>query len=79
MTKSETRCRHNIPHSISCSSCKNEDDRLNAFRVDERRRNAAVVAKARELGRPYTVTDVDGCEVTAEPDGNIFFNASDWW
>lgn len=54
-------------------------DVLREHRAAIKRENDAVVAKAREAGRNYTVIAKDGCEVTATPDGHVFYNMADWY
>jgi hypothetical protein len=49
------------------------------IREQEATENAPYLAKARETGRPVTFIASDGCEVTCLPDGNVFFNAADWY
>jgi hypothetical protein len=35
--------------------------------------------RAQRDGKAQTYIDTDGCEVTAMPDGAVFYNAADWW
>lgn len=73
------KCRHGVYHRDPCDACGAEYRHLDAFRAGRQRTNDAAVAKAKEIGRSHTFIDTDGCEVTATPDGHIFYNAADWW
>jgi hypothetical protein len=49
------------------------------IRERERAENAPYIAEARRTGRAITFIASDGCAVTAMPDGNVLFNAADWF
>lgn len=49
------------------------------LRQDEKQFNALLVAQARAVGRTVSAIAPDGCEVSATPDGHIFYNTADWW
>ncbi len=49
------------------------------LRATEAAFNNALIAQAREKGRNITKMAPDGCEVTATPDGTVFYNTADWW
>jgi hypothetical protein len=49
------------------------------IREHEVEESAPHIAEARKTGKPVTFIASDGCEVTCLPDGNVLFNASDWW
>ncbi len=73
------KCRHGKPHYEHCDACGAEYRHLEKYRADIRRSDESLVANARGLGRNQTVIADDGCEVTATPDGHIFYNMSDWF
>lgn len=75
----DIECRHGIPYRAPCSACGAEHRHLEQFRAERQCADKAAVAKARELGRNHTFIDTDGCEVTATPSGDTFYNAADWW
>lgn len=45
----------------------------------ERDENRPYLEQARREGRAITFIASDGCEVTANPDGSVFYNARDWY
>lgn len=49
------------------------------IRVHEARENAPYIERAKREQRSITFKASDGCEVTVTPDGQVFFNISDWW
>lgn len=73
------KCRHGKEHHEDCAACGAEYRRLENYRAGIKRDNDAAVAKARETGRNHTMIAKDGCEVTATPDGHVFYNAADWY
>jgi hypothetical protein len=73
------KCRHGKPHYENCEACGAEYRYLEKYRANQRAADSALVAKARELGRSYTAVADDGCEVTATPEGHIFYNVADWF
>jgi len=80
-------CQTKIPKGDSwCPRCGPDPDRAlqDHFRSEEIRRdekafNDGLIAKAREKGAPVSAIASDGCEVTACPNGAVFYNAADWW
>lgn len=53
--------------------------RSEQIRAEESAFNNTLIAKAREKGGAVTSVAPDGAEVTALPNGTVFFNAADWW
>jgi hypothetical protein len=45
----------------------------------EAQKEHALAEKAKREGKGFTYIADDGCEVTITANGNIFYNASDWW
>jgi hypothetical protein len=54
----------------------NESEKI---REREKAENAPAIEKAKQTGKAVTFIAQDGCEVTAMPSGDVFYNASDWW
>ena len=50
-----------------------------ALRAREKKENDRAIAKARRTKKTVSFIAHDGCEVTVTPNGNIFYNAADWW
>lgn len=54
-------------------------DESERIREQEKAENGPAVEKAKATGKPVTFIAKDGCEVTAMPSGDVFYNAADWW
>lgn len=72
-----SKCRHGKLHSDHCAACGAEYEHLKNYRAKQK--DAALVEQAQRVGRNVTVTASDGCEVTATPDGHVFYNMADWY
>ena len=72
------KCRHGKPHSENCDACAAEYRHLDKWRAGIKLSEDALVANARALGRSQT-SMIDGTEVTATPEGHIFYNVADWF
>jgi hypothetical protein len=72
----DRKCHHGKFYYDHCEACGAEYRHL---RADLKRSDAAVAATARALGCTQTVIAKDGCEVTATPDGQVFYNMGDWY
>ena len=56
-----------------------EEKSRKALQAREASENKGAITKARREQRSVTFIAHDGCEVTATPDGDVFYNTSDWW
>jgi hypothetical protein len=44
-----------------------------------RKREEEAIEQAKREGRCVSYVDNDGCEITATPEGHIFYNVTDWF
>jgi hypothetical protein len=83
------QCRKPVPaHASWCPTCGPDDvatQALEDMRSRERLRagesafNNALIARASAQGGAISSIAPDGCEVTAFPNGTIFYDSADWY
>lgn len=56
-----------------------EERSREALQAREQAEKQKALNRARSTQRSVAFTAHDGCEVTATPGGDVFYNAADWW